>query len=529
MLCCICLLETTNMLDIFNEQGKNLNIANIINKHFWFKTRPDDALTSHICTICWPKIEDFHSFYQTVEDAHKLYQENQHKKFVIKQEIAIIKEEEDLQEHDQTCEDNRMKTEFKDIEQQKVTDEALQNPLEYEHFLSDYNEDDDFDNEHITSSDGYELSENSESENIINKDKVDKKDNKRALKKKNKRKEENKINDKEDIPKRKKSSHHLDPILTEQLIKKHIPMLCDLCVFTGGTFSDIVAHFKEHHAEVQPYIMCCNRKFTRNYSIDQHAIIHENPDSFRCNECNRSFTTTYGLRTHNINHHSPEEKRIHACEFCPRRFGRRQLLEVHRQTHIPKEEWTITCTKCTTRTVKFVSQYLLNIHNSMFHRREAHICHVCAKEIKDKKAFEKHVRAHFEDSGPRVKCTYPNCGRWLKDEDNLKTHMQLHNLAGKTYKCSECNKDYPNRRALTNHKRYVHSNLTFRCEECDKTFKKAISLREHMTQHTGETLYSCPFCTRTFNSNANMHAHKKKQHPIEWKELRRKNIGPLPD
>lgn len=113
----------------------------------------------------------------------------------------------------------------------------------------------------------------------------------------------------------------------------------------------------------------------------------------------------------------------------------------------------------------------------MFHRREANICHVCAKEIKDKKAFEKHVRAHFEESGPRVKCTYPNCGRWLKDEDNLKSHMQLHNLAGKTYKCSECDKQCPNRRALTNHRRYAHSSSNFRCEECDKTFKKAISLR----------------------------------------------------
>lgn len=113
----------------------------------------------------------------------------------------------------------------------------------------------------------------------------------------------------------------------------------------------------------------------------------------------------------------------------------------------------------------------------MQHKRAKHVCHVCAKEIRDKYSFEKHVRLHFEESGPRVPCPYPDCDSWLKDEDNLKQHLKRHNPEGVIYKCPECDKVVKNRRALTNHKRYSHSNEIFQCEQCDKTFKKAISLR----------------------------------------------------
>lgn len=73
---------------------------------------------------------------------------------------------------------------------------------------------------------------------------------------------------------------------------------------------------------------------------------------YSCTECNKSFTTSYGLRIHNISYHSAEEERTHACEHCPKKFGRRNLLELHRQKHIPKDQWTIICTQCTNRTAK---------------------------------------------------------------------------------------------------------------------------------------------------------------------------------
>lgn len=176
----------------------------------------------------------------------------------------------------------------------------------------------------------------------------------------------------------------------------------------------------------------------------------------------------------------------------------------------------------------------MKTHESV-HKRETNICHVCAKEIKDKYLFEKHVRLHFEDSGPRVKCPYPDCESWLKDEYNLKDHMRRHNSEGIIYKCPQCEKVCKNRKALSQHKRNNHSDKVYTCSQCEKSFKKKITLKvcrfpmecrvvfvkmsfkfqEHMAHHTGESLYKCPFCPRTFNSNANMYSHKKKQHPVE--------------
>lgn len=73
----------------------------------------------------------------------------------------------------------------------------------------------------------------------------------------------------------------MDPSLTEEAIKKHVQMACNLCVYVGKTFSDITEHFKQHHIDVKPYVMCCNRKFTKNCILAEHAYIQENPKAFR--------------------------------------------------------------------------------------------------------------------------------------------------------------------------------------------------------------------------------------------------------
>lgn len=125
----------------------------------------------------------------------------------------------------------------------------------------------------------------------------------------------------------------------------------------------------------------------------------------------------------------------------------------------------------------FASDHLLQSHVITQHRNPANICHVCAKVIRDKKSFEKHVQSHFNLSGPRLKCPYVDCESWLKDEDSLKKHLRRHNPEGIEFKCPDCEKVCKNLSALRNHKNYSHSKRIFTCDHCLKTFKRAITLR----------------------------------------------------
>ncbi|KAL9917364.1 transcription factor grauzone-like isoform 1-T1 [Glossina fuscipes fuscipes] len=526
MFCRVCFERTHDNMDIFGEGNKHLQIAETIQKHLGFKPLFDDTISKVVCVKCWLKIFEFHQFFKSVEYAQnnynllKLQDGNVDN---VDEKVLNVKVELDDQLQEQIIEvdfDNTSalvrKNEQEPNNQKNPLDEIEINETAY---FSDPVKDD----ESFSIEDALDEAQNAFSSSDEEFLAALKKRNK-ITKRKIKLKPDRQVTKSSKGIKSTKCGVRQDTAHIEALIKKHIPMVCSLCIFVGQVFSDIVQHFRKSHPKQKPFVTCCERKFSKRCYLTQHALKHENPDHFKCHECQKTFSNDSGLRVHTLAYHAPEEQRLYACDECQQRFATKHLLELHKASHIPREERSYFCDKCPTKKA-FASEYLLQIHNNMRHKREANVCHVCAKSIRCKRSFEKHVRLHFEDSGPRVKCPYPDCESWLKDEENLKQHLNRHNPEGKIYKCPQCDKVCKNRRALTSHKLYSHSNEIFPCDQCGKTFKKAITLKEHMAQHTGETLYKCPFCTRTFNSNANMHAHKKKMHPVEWDEWRKSKRG----
>ncbi|KAM7342168.1 transcription factor grauzone-like [Cochliomyia hominivorax] len=558
MICFVCAENANQTLAIFGDGEVNSKIATIIEKHLCLRPQiKKENENLEICHQCWEKLRDFNEFYEFVEKVHneqsKCLQEQLledtggvcEEKNIWEKSIKTETIEETLDndvelhffETDEVFTENPLldlepeeNNDMEDILQQDPTsqkDHAKCNKTGRTRKVTkkvksppSSDSDDDDDNDQTLASLLDDIKDEDSDGNFVPKNESKESVQTKRKPKRNISRNESK-QPKKTEPKRRKGHVLLEE--NDSLIKKHIKMLCQVCSYIGDDFSNLIKHYKEEHIGVKPYIKCCERKLDCPSDILQHAYFHEDPEHFKCQECGKTFINNSGLKDHFMKHHEPEENLPYGCDECPRRFSRKNLLAHHKAKHIPKTERSHFCQICAPPKA-FASDYILQIHIKSRHTKASNICHVCAKEIRDKQAFEKHVRLHFETSGPRIKCPREGCESWLKDEDNLKQHLRrFHNQS--KYECPECGRICKNKHSLTCHLRNTHSTQTFTCEECQKTFKSALSLKEHMAGHTGEPLYNCPFCTRTFNSKANMYSHKKKAHPIEWELVNKSKMG----
>lgn len=125
---------------------------------------------------------------------------------------------------------------------------------------------------------------------------------------------------------------------------------------------------------------------------------------------------------------------------------------------------------CSFVTKSVLANHIRGVHENAF----AHMCHICAKTFKSKQVYDLHLQhEHLDTEPPKLQCSI--CGNWLKHEHSLRKHMARHGQTEEV--CKLCNKVAPNRHALGNHMRYVHSERSYKCTMCDKAFKKPIGLK----------------------------------------------------
>ncbi|XP_055535177.1 transcription factor grauzone-like [Wyeomyia smithii] len=490
-MCAVCLNEKCDLIAICFDESLDPNIGSVLLQHLWFQH--EDLQFKRICEDCWEQVKLFHIFYSTVKKVHNELKIARDSAMIIEIEV----EPQFLDKSNYCIKDTPLEkdspttmhmpaTQLFENDDQKALDNVV---LEEEHLeLSEYLSSD-------SATDGKKLVS-------------------KALL------EESREGNLKHQVKRK----CIERIKNEDAkIAEHCNLQCEECALCFVNFLEFKRHFREVH-QTRAFITCCNRKFSKRFRLVEHVTRHINPNAFKCAVCNKSYSNSAGLNLH-MTRHKSSKSLMQKCNKCDRSFAKRFQLNAHQLQHLPEGDKKSICTICNKL---FANISMLNVHTNLRHKPvKMLICDVCAKSFKVSSQLEKHRKEHdIAYAEVRMQCKI--CSKWMKNACSLRKHILRHDGEGSTHECNICGKRAPNVLALQSHISFVHKKeKLFQCNVCTKAFKRQFSLVEHMATHTGEVLYQCPFCVKTFNSSANMHSHKKKTHPREWEEWKRKSELPF--
>lgn len=137
---------------------------------------------------------------------------------------------------------------------------------------------------------------------------------------------------------------------------------------------------------------------------------------------------------------------------------------------------------------------------------KSHKCTQCDKSYKRKEALSKHKRVVHD----KIKLYVCN----LCDESFLywkghKNHMVYAHNAPHRFTCDICDYKTQHSQNFIYHKRQHSGELPYQCKECQKEFINARQLQLHMVTHTKEKNFICKVCNKAFGASRYLSTHMK--------------------
>ncbi|CAL8121498.1 unnamed protein product [Orchesella dallaii] len=192
---------------------------------------------------------------------------------------------------------------------------------------------------------------------------------------------------------------------------------CTICSKMMPSRPRLLSHMSDYHSQEKFECEICKKVYKGRIQLRSHMKKAHNSEDIKqeiCPHCGKTLADSKSLGTHIGNVH-PEflvadggraNSHGHECPHCKEKFRMKYALDRHLlRGHPDKEvgEGLIECKVCGMRMLKKKQSYMdyhMETHLTVEERRrqgKLHMCHVCGKEFRTRKAYKGHVKAHDED------------------------------------------------------------------------------------------------------------------------------------
>lgn len=286
----------------------------------------------------------------------------------------------------------------------------------------------------------------------------------------------------------------------------------------------LAAHIKEMHGYgFQCSIGKCRRFFPHQSRLQKHMLKHkindticeENQTNLTCDICHKStISSRQALKRHMRLSHGPKDKHsltTYTCDYCQIEIRGRPLLHRHMKL---KHDVTYERPVCSICKKTFLDIQKLQQHKRAVHLDERFICSWCGKSLKSEYNLKTHLYLHTGETP--YKCSFDGCSKAFRSKDTMARHQFTH-TGEKQFKCDVdgCERLFLFKNDMNKHIRRVHMKQpelkNFICSVCGEGFSKSYLLRDHGYKHSGEKPHKCKIidCGKAFRTASLLSNHTR--------------------
>lgn len=306
------------------------------------------------------------------------------------------------------------------------------------------------------------------------------------------------------------------------------PLSCHLCDAHYLDQTSLARHLRTHEGGQEALFPCpeCGTHFTRRDTLEQHMIMHSQPEKpFKCSICQESFMTYKEMQAHKSGH---GRKAPYVCEVCGKGYLQLSTLVEHRFSH--EEERRFPCELCGKR---FFSSMALKRHGRVHTGERPFRCLTCGLNFAIRAHLLAHKRTH---TGERpFPCPSETCPQAFSTSSAAKRHfLNIHskdsqkNAKNRGQQASGGDGEGTDGAGGTDKPAVQVQHI---CKQCGASFQSRAGLAGHERAHIVLRPFSCPVCPRSFASTGAASRHLRKTHnttatAIRQSVVRYEPVGP---